>query len=67
LVTALVDVRDAPEASRVIVQAPAGTELDSGTTVGLVLPPERTYFFDAETGTARHYQTRTQSTSMSAG
>ena len=58
LVTALVDVRGAelPGASaetRVIVQAPAGTELESGTRIGLAMPPERTYFFDAETGDAR--------------
>ena len=38
--------------TRVIVQAPAGTDLETGTPVGLVLPAERTYFFDAETGTA---------------
>jgi sn-glycerol 3-phosphate transport system ATP-binding protein len=44
LVTALIGQ------TRVIVQAPAGVELDSGTQVGLVLPPERTYFFDTETG-----------------
>lgn len=39
--------------TRVIVQAPAGTELESGTRIGLAMPPERTYFFDAETGDAR--------------
>ena len=63
LVTALVDVRDEelPGESaelRVIVQAPAGTELESGTRIGLVLPPERTYFFDAETGDARSSRER---------
>jgi sn-glycerol 3-phosphate transport system ATP-binding protein len=47
LVTALVDQ------TRVIVHAPAGTELESGTEIGLVMPPERTYFFDADTGDAR--------------
>jgi len=47
LVTALVGD------TRVIVQAPAGTVLESGTRVGLAMPPERTYFFDAETGEAR--------------
>ena len=40
------------EQTRVIVQAPAGTELEPGAEIGLVLPPERTYFFDAETGDA---------------
>ena len=39
--------------TRVIVQAPAGTVLESGTRVGLALPPERTYFFDAASGDAR--------------
>jgi sn-glycerol 3-phosphate transport system ATP-binding protein len=48
LVTALLDETD----TRVIVHADAGTALDSGTRVGLLLPPERTYFFDAETGLA---------------
>ncbi|MGH3640142.1 MAG: ABC transporter ATP-binding protein [Mycobacterium sp.] len=58
LVTALVDPFPdgsvAPGETRVIVQAPSGTELESGTRIGLQLPPERTYFFDAETGDARH-------------
>jgi sn-glycerol 3-phosphate transport system ATP-binding protein len=58
LVTALVDPSPdgslAPGETRVIVQAPSGTELESGTRIGLQLPPERTYFFDAETGDARH-------------
>jgi multiple sugar transport system ATP-binding protein len=58
LVTAVVETRaadlpDAPEQTRVIVQAPADTELESGTRIGLVMPPERTYFFDAQTGDAR--------------
>jgi sn-glycerol 3-phosphate transport system ATP-binding protein len=52
LVTALV------EQTRVIVHAPAGTELESGTEIGLVMPPERTYFFDAETGDARRSRER---------
>jgi sn-glycerol 3-phosphate transport system ATP-binding protein len=39
--------------TRVIVQAPAGTVLESGTRIGLAMPPERTYFFDAETGQAQ--------------
>ncbi len=47
LVTAFVDE------TRVIVHAPAGTELEPGTRIGLAMPPERTYFFDAETGSAR--------------
>jgi sn-glycerol 3-phosphate transport system ATP-binding protein len=49
LVTALVDT---PDPTRVIVQAPPGTALDAGTPVGLLVPPERTYLFDAETGQA---------------
>ena len=38
--------------TRVIVQAPAATELEPGTQVWLALPPERTYFFDEDTGDA---------------
>ena len=59
LVTVLVD-GDGPSAepTRVIVAAPAGTQLESGTRVGLDLPPERTYFFDAETGDARSSRER---------
>jgi sn-glycerol 3-phosphate transport system ATP-binding protein len=57
LVTALVEPSPvaslAPGETRVIVQAPSGTELESGTRIGLQMPPERTYFFDAETGDAR--------------
>jgi sn-glycerol 3-phosphate transport system ATP-binding protein len=52
LVTAVVDE------TRVIVHAPAGTELESGTPIGLTLPPERTYFFDFETGEARRVRER---------
>ena len=52
LVTALVDTGGA-QATRVIVHAPAGTDLPPGTRIGLELPAERTYFFDAETGNAR--------------
>jgi sn-glycerol 3-phosphate transport system ATP-binding protein len=63
LVTALVDARqgelpDASAQARVIVQAPAGTELESGTRIGLVMPPERTYFFDAATGDVRRSRER---------
>jgi sn-glycerol 3-phosphate transport system ATP-binding protein len=63
LVTALVETRDAdlpdtPEQARVIVQAPADIELASGTRIGLVMPPERTYFFDARTGDARRGRVR---------
>ena len=47
LVTAVVDT---PDPTRVIVQAPPGTALDAGTPIGLLVPPERTYLFDAETG-----------------
>jgi len=52
LVTALVEIRDG-ETSRMIVHAPAGTDLAAGTRIGLELPPERTYFFDADTGAVR--------------
>ncbi|HTI73955.1 MAG TPA: sn-glycerol-3-phosphate ABC transporter ATP-binding protein UgpC [Mycobacterium sp.] len=58
LVTAQVEVRgegvlsDADQVP-VIVNAAAGTELASGARVGLALPQDRTYFFDAETGAAR--------------
>ncbi|MET4427087.1 sn-glycerol-3-phosphate ABC transporter ATP-binding protein UgpC [Mycolicibacterium sp. 624] len=60
LVTALVgdEVQPSAEPTRVIVQAPAGTELDSGTRIGLALTPERTHFFDDETGNARHRSER---------
>jgi sn-glycerol 3-phosphate transport system ATP-binding protein len=63
LVTALVDAREdelpgASAETRVIVQAPAGTELESGTRIGLVMPPERTYFFDTLTGDARRSRER---------
>jgi sn-glycerol 3-phosphate transport system ATP-binding protein len=58
LVTALVDVHDddspsAPKEARVVIQAPAGTDVDPGTRIGLDMPPERTYFFDADTGDVR--------------
>lgn len=52
LVTALVESKDVGTA-RVIVHAPAGTDLPAGSRIGLELPPERTYFFDADTGNAR--------------
>lgn len=57
LVTALVDARadGAPPAQsghRVIVHAPAGTDLASGTRIGITLPRQRTHFFDADTGKA---------------
>jgi sn-glycerol 3-phosphate transport system ATP-binding protein len=63
LVTALVDVHDddagAPLAeARVIIQAPAGTDFDSGTRIGLEMPAERTYFFDADTGVVRSSRER---------
>lgn len=50
--TALVDTSGA-DSARVIVHAPAGTDLPAGTRIGLEMPPERTYFFDADTGSAR--------------
>ncbi|WP_199255821.1 ABC transporter ATP-binding protein [Mycolicibacterium mengxianglii] len=52
LVTALVGE------TRVVVAAPAGVALDSGARVGLVLPPERTYFFDTQSGEARRSRQR---------
>ncbi len=63
LVTALVDVHDddsttAPNEARVIIQAPAGTDLDPGTRIGLEMPQERTYFFDADTGDVRRTRER---------
>jgi len=51
LVTALLG-DDPASTTRVIVQAPADTDLPSGTRIGLTLPPQRTYFFDAESGDA---------------
>ncbi|GFG52359.1 glycerol-3-phosphate ABC transporter ATP-binding protein [Mycolicibacterium agri] len=51
LVTALVSVGD--DSTRVVIQAPAGTDFETGTRIGLEMPPERTYFFDAETGKVR--------------
>jgi sn-glycerol 3-phosphate transport system ATP-binding protein len=62
LVNALVDVLDDVQddeltsgsgEARVIIQAPAGTDFDPGTRIGLEMPPERTYFFDADTGDVR--------------
>lgn len=63
LVTAVVDVRadavaGAAAEVRVIVQAPAGTELESGARIGLAMPTERTYFFDSETGVAQRSRER---------
>jgi len=46
------------EDTRVIVQAPATTLLDPGTRVGLSMPPERTYYFDAVTGDAHRSRER---------
>ena len=52
LVTALVDVAsEAP--TRVVIQGPAGTDYEPGTKIGLELAPEKTYFFDADTGDVR--------------
>lgn len=54
LVTAIVEVpgrgSSAVEGQRVTVYAPAGTDLASGAPIGITLPADRTYFFDAETG-----------------
>ena len=49
LVTAVVDT---PEPTRVIAQAPAGAAYDAGAPIGLIVPREKTYLFDAETGKA---------------
>ncbi|MEW5811302.1 MAG: sn-glycerol-3-phosphate ABC transporter ATP-binding protein UgpC [Actinomycetota bacterium] len=49
LVTTVVDT---PEPTRVIAQAPAGTSWEAGTPIGLIVPREKTYLFDAETGKA---------------
>jgi sn-glycerol 3-phosphate transport system ATP-binding protein len=53
-VTALVDgaANGASVPTRAIVQAAADTDLTSGDRIGLTLPSQRTYFFDAETGEA---------------
>ncbi|MBN3457462.1 MULTISPECIES: ABC transporter ATP-binding protein [Mycolicibacterium] len=52
LITAVVDTGTGGQ-TRVIAQAPADTEFASGAKIGLAMPPERTYFFDAETGEAQ--------------
>ena len=49
LVTAVVDT---PEPTRVIAQAPAGASWDAGAQIGLIVPREKTYLFDAVTGKA---------------
>jgi sn-glycerol 3-phosphate transport system ATP-binding protein len=46
------------EQTRVIVQAPADTALENDARVWLSVPPERTYFFDAETGSAVRHRER---------
>ena len=46
------------DATRVIVQAPTATDDAPGTAIGLALPPEHTYFFDAETGEAQLHRER---------
>src|SRR4029079_16434552 len=58
LVTALVDVHDddsssAPNEARVISHLLASTAFAAGTRIGLEMSPERTYFFDADTGDVR--------------
>ena len=52
LVNALVELSDGGPAS-IVVQAPPDTYLDAGTSVGLKLTPEKTYLFDAVTGSAQ--------------
>ncbi|MCG7580118.1 hypothetical protein [Mycolicibacterium sp. OfavD-34-C] len=47
------------DATRVIVQAPAGTDYaPPGTAIGSALPPEHTYFSNAETGEAQLHRER---------
>jgi sn-glycerol 3-phosphate transport system ATP-binding protein len=50
LVNALVD--SASGEVRVVAHAPAGTDYDTGAAVGLELPRDKTYLFDAQTGQA---------------
>ena len=52
MVTALVDVQDESAPTRVVIQGPAGIDYHTATRIGLEMPPERTYFFDADTGDA---------------
>jgi sn-glycerol 3-phosphate transport system ATP-binding protein len=52
------DPRSTPGPTRVVVQAPPGIELESGTRVGLVMAPEHAHFFDAATGDARRSRER---------
>jgi sn-glycerol 3-phosphate transport system ATP-binding protein len=52
LVNALVEASDTASA-RVVVQAPPDTVLNPGTRVGLKLKPDKTYLFDAVTGSAQ--------------
>ncbi|MGR3436680.1 MAG: ABC transporter ATP-binding protein [Shimia sp.] len=42
------------DGAHLIVKAPADTDIADGATVGVTFPPERTYFFDAETGGRLH-------------
>jgi sn-glycerol 3-phosphate transport system ATP-binding protein len=57
LVNALVDPAG-PAPARVIAQASPDTILAAGTTVGLKLRADRTYLFDAETGSATRVRER---------
>ncbi|CAN5701483.1 sn-glycerol-3-phosphate ABC transporter ATP-binding protein UgpC [soil metagenome] len=57
LVNALVDVQG-PEPIRVIAQASPETMFDPGTVVGLKLRADRTYLFDAVTGSAQRERQR---------
>ncbi|MCV7229250.1 ABC transporter ATP-binding protein [Mycolicibacterium komossense] len=57
LVNALVDTAGAAPA-RVIAQASPDTMLPAGSTVGLKLRADRTYLFDAETGSAQRSRER---------
>jgi sn-glycerol 3-phosphate transport system ATP-binding protein len=58
LVTALVDTASESAPTRVVVQAPAGTDYEPGTRIGLEPAAERTYFFDADTGDVRSHRER---------
>ena len=57
LVNALVDVQGA-EPVRVIAQAPPEVMLDADTVVGLKMRADRTYLFDATTGSAHRERER---------
>jgi sn-glycerol 3-phosphate transport system ATP-binding protein len=57
LVNALVETRSG-EQTRVVVHAPADAAPETGTRVGIVMTPDKTYLFDAETGEAQLHRER---------